>query len=277
MRDLYRKILAATDYLKDYPVHPNSIKEVAKKLDITSDELDELFKNWAGTGVKEFFKNLQKAKKGNDESKNQLSLFDSTANGSIQTGQIHKSFVKILPMSAEEFALNYQNLHINYSFSESPFGNLIIASTEKGVCFLALEEDREEALNQLREKYPNAELKEGRDSFQENALRVFDVAFESIPEITLHLDATEFQFIVWNALLEIPFGKLVTYHELATQIGRPEASRATGTAIGSNSVAFLIPCHRVIRSTGETGNFKWGGTAVKTSIIGWEVAKMNPG
>lgn len=132
-------------------------------------------------------------------------------------------------------------------------------------------DDRETAYGSLLKKFPNARYTQLTDEIQQNALFIFTCDWSRLKEIKLHLKGTDFQLKVWNALLRIPQGGLTTYGDIATEINNPKACRAVGTAIGENPVAFLIPCHRVIRSSGELGNYHWGEIR-KTAIIGWEAA-----
>ena len=124
----------------------------------------------------------------------------------------------------------------------------------------------------LKYHFPNAEFKQKVDSFQQNAFHIFTHDWNQLAQIKLHLKGTDFQIKVWQSLLRIPVGKLSTYGQVANNIEKSKASRAVGTAIGKNPVAYLIPCHRVIRSTGEFGNYMWGSTR-KTAIIAWEGVK----
>ncbi len=141
------------------------------------------------------------------------------------------------------------------------------------MCHLFFEEDEEQALLQLKQRFPNAQYHQVVDKFQQDALFIFQNDWQQLDRIKLHLKGSEFQLKVWEALLTIPMGGLTTYGHLAQHINRPKASRAVGTAIGSNPVAFLIPCHRVIQGTGELGGYMWGTTR-KSAIIGWEAAKV---
>lgn len=177
-------------------------------------------------------------------------------------------------MTPAEYKNGGNNLSVNYSFAESPFGNLIVASTQKGVCYMAFNDDEVNALNDLKLKFPNATFQRKLDLIQQNALFIFQNDWSKLPEIKLHLKGTDFQLKVWETLLKIPMGQLSTYGSIAEQIGNANASRAVGTAIGSNPVAFLIPCHRVIQSSGNIGGYMWGETR-KTAIIGWESAKTD--
>jgi len=136
------------------------------------------------------------------------------------------------------------------------------------------EEGHDAAFNELRSIFPNATYKQIVDSIQQNALFIFGQDWRKLEEIKLHLKGTPFQIKVWETLLQVPVGGLTTYSDLAKKSGHTGASRAVGTAVGNNPVAFLIPCHRVIKSTGEIGQYHWGSVR-KNAIIGWEASRMH--
>ena len=268
----YDRIAKAIEYIKnDFRSQPN-LTEIAEKVHLSPFHFQRLFSEWAGTSPKKFLQyiSLEYAKKLLTE--NGASLFDTAyETGLSGTSRLHDLFINIEGMTPAEYKNGGKNLSINYSFAESPFGNLIVASTAKGVCFMAFSEDETKALEDLKHKFPNATFQRKLDLIQQNALFIFQNDWSKLPEIKLHLKGTEFQLKVWETLLKIPMGQLSTYRSIATKIGHPNASRAVGTAIGSNPVAFLIPCHRVIQSTGTFGGYMWGSTR-KTAIIGWECA-----
>jgi AraC family transcriptional regulator of adaptative response/methylated-DNA-[protein]-cysteine methyltransferase len=229
-----------------------------------------MFTQWAGTSPKKFLQyiSVEHAKRMLQES--QATLFDTAfETGLSSTSRLHDLFVNIEGMTPAEYKLGAKNLQINYSFAESPFGPLIVASTSKGVCYMAFEQDEGRAFNDLRLKFPNAVFQRKLDLLQQNALFIFQNDWSKLPEIKLHLKGTDFQLKVWESLLKIPMGQLSTYGNIADQIGNPHASRAVGSAIGHNPVAYLIPCHRVIQSSGNFGGYMWG-TNRKAAIIGWE-------
>nr|WP_290935429.1 methylated-DNA--[protein]-cysteine S-methyltransferase [Haliscomenobacter sp.] len=232
-----------------------------------------MFSEWAGTSPKKFLQyiSVEHAKKLLKEE--QATLFDTAyETGLSGTSRLHDLFINIEGMTPAEYKNGAKNLDINYSFAESPFGNLIVASTNKGVCFMGFYEDEPTAFAALQAHFPNAEFSRKLDMIQQNALFIFQNDWSKLHEIKLHLKGTDFQLKVWETLLKIPMGQLATYGAIAQKIGNPNASRAVGTAIGSNPVAFLIPCHRVIQSTGTFGGYMWGPTR-KTAMIGWEGAK----
>ena len=176
-------------------------------------------------------------------------------------------------MTPGEFKNGGEALSINYSFAQSPFGMVLIASTGKGLCHVAFMEDDEKALYQLKNRFPNADYSQRVDQSQINALMIFANDWSNMPEIKLHLKGTDFQLKVWDALLKVPPGQMTSYGRIAKTIKNPKASRAVGTAVGNNPIAFLIPCHRVIQANGELGNYLWGHDR-KSAIIGWEGAKF---
>lgn len=270
----YERIAKAIDYIRsNFKLQP-SLEEVAEKIHLSPAHFQKMFSDWAGTSPKKFlqFISLEHAKSLLKEEK--ASLFDTAyETGLSSTSRLHDLFVKIEGMSPAEYKNGGKSLNINYSFSESPFGKVIAASTEKGICYMAFETDHHKALVDLQAKFPNASFFERKDDFQNNALSIFSKDWSELNTIKLHLKGTDFQLKVWESLLTIPMGKLSTYGNLADKIGNPNASRAVGTAIGSNPVAFLIPCHRVIQSTGKIGGYMWGSER-KQLIIGWESSKM---
>ena len=271
----YSRIAEAIEYIKDNFKSQPSLDQVAEKVNISPAHFQRLFTEWAGTSPKKFlqFISVEHAKKILKEK--QATLLDTAfETGLSSTSRLHDLFVNIEGMTPAEYKNGGKNLQINFSFAESPFGSLIVASTSKGICSMAFEENKAMALQNLQTKFPNATYHRKLDLVQQNALFIFQDDWSKLNEIKLHLKGTDFQLKVWESLLKIPMGNLSTYGKLAKEIGRPNASRAVGTAIGSNPVAYLIPCHRVIQSTGNLGGYMWGNTR-KAAIIGWEGAKTN--
>ncbi|WP_394660368.1 bifunctional helix-turn-helix domain-containing protein/methylated-DNA--[protein]-cysteine S-methyltransferase [uncultured Chryseobacterium sp.] len=269
----YKRIARAIDYIRsNFRLQPG-LEEVAEEISLSPAHFQKMFSDWAGTSPKKFlqFISLEHAKSLLKEEK--ASLFDTALEtGLSSTSRLHDLFVKIEGMSPAEYKNGGKSLRINYSFSGSPFGNVIAGSTEKGICYLAFENDIPKALGDLQAKFPNASFFEQQDDFQKNALSIFSKDWTELNTVKLHLKGTDFQLKVWESLLTIPMGKLSTYGKLAEKIGHSKASRAVGTAIGSNPVAFLIPCHRVIQSSGKIGGYMWG-IERKQLIIGWESSR----
>lgn len=271
----YKRIAEAIEYIKtNFKEQPN-LDEVAKKVNLSSFHFQRLFSEWAGTSPKKFlqYTTVEYAKTLLKE--NQVTLFETAHEAGLSgTGRLHDLFVNIEGMTPAEYKNGGQDLTINYSYAESPFGNIIVASTVKGICYMAFADDESIAFSLLQNHFPNANFRQMVDLIQQNALYIFTHDWSKLDQIKLHLKGTDFQLKVWETLLKIPMGQLTTYGAIANKIENPNASRAVGTAIGSNPVAFLIPCHRVIQSTGMFGGYMWGTTR-KTAIIGWEGTKKH--
>ncbi|EZH73191.1 cysteine methyltransferase [Aquimarina atlantica] len=270
----YNRIAEAITYIKqNFKDQPN-LDEIAEKVHISPFHFQRLFTDWVGVSPKKFlqYTSLEYAK--NILKDQQTTLFDAAyETGLSGTGRLHDLFIKIEGMTPGEYKNGGQNLDINYSYAESPFGKMLVASTSKGICHMTFADD-DNAFTALQQRFPKAKFTQIVDRSQQNALFIFTKDWRKLSQIKLHLKGTDFQLKVWETLLKIPKGGLTTYGTIANHIHKPKASRAVGTAIGSNPVAFLIPCHRVIQSTGDLGQYHWGSTR-KTAIIGWEAAKIN--
>ncbi len=272
----FERIAEAIGYIRQNFKSQPSLDEIAEKIHLSPFHFQKLFTEWAGLSPKKFLQYISVEYAKDLLKKRNHSLLDAAwETGLSGTGRLHDLFVKIEGMTPGEFKNGGENLFINYSYAESPFGNVLIASTPKGICHLSFG-DETETLANLLHQFPNASFRQMTDLVQQNALYIFTQDWSRLHEIKLHLKGTEFQLKVWEALLKIPMGELSTYGQLANDMDHGKASRAIGTAIGNNPVAFLIPCHRVIQSTGNIGGYRWGPTR-KTAIIGWEAAKVNGG
>lgn len=271
----YERIAEAIDYIKvNFKSQPN-LDEVAAKINLSPFHFQRLFTDWAGISPKKFLQYLSLEHAKSMLKDKSATLFDTAYNTGLSgTGRLHDLFINVEGMTPAEYKNGGAALTINYSFAESPFGDIIVASTTKGICYIAFADDRNNALNELKNQFPNAIYNQFADAMQQNAMFIFQKDWSKLPDIKLHLKGTDFQLKVWDALLKIPMGGLQTYASIAQLINSPQANRAVGSAIGANPVAFLIPCHRVIRSTGETGQYHWGSTR-KSAIIGWEAAMAN--
>src|SRR6185312_1366525 len=271
----YHRIEEAINYIRlNFKDQPN-LDEVAEKVKLSPFHFQRLFTDWAGISPKKFLQYLSVDYAKSLLKDKQATLFDTAfETGLSGTGRLHDLFMNIEGMTPAEYKNGGKALSINYSFAESPFGNIIVASTPKGICYMAFADDREEAFSKLRALFPNAQYNQMVDVAQQNALFIFKKDWSELSKIKLHLKGTSFQLKVWEALLNIPMGGLSTYSSIAKAINNPDASRAVGSAVGDNPVAFLIPCHRVIKSTGEIGQYHWGATR-KTAMIGWEAARVS--
>ncbi|MEW7291243.1 bifunctional helix-turn-helix domain-containing protein/methylated-DNA--[protein]-cysteine S-methyltransferase [Aquimarina sp. 2304DJ70-9] len=271
----YNRIAEAILYIKDNFKDQPNLDEIAEKIHLSPFHFQRLFTDWVGVSPKKFlqYTSVEYAKQTLKDQ--QTTLFDAAyETGLSGTGRLHDLFVKIEGMTPGEYKNQGQNLTINYSFAESPFGKILVASTPKGICHMAFVDQEDNAFSELKMLFPKANFYQMVDRIQQEALFIFTQDWGKLNQIKLHLKGTDFQLKVWKTLLKIPIGGLTTYGSIAKHIDIPKASRAVGTAIGNNPVAFLIPCHRVIQSTGNLGQYHWGSTR-KTAMIGWEGVKSS--
>jgi AraC family transcriptional regulator of adaptative response/methylated-DNA-[protein]-cysteine methyltransferase len=194
-----------------------------------------------------------------------------TGNITIQSCYSNNQYIRIVRMFPEEYRENGKYLEIHYSFAEGPFGRMLIASTPKGICSVTLAKDEKSAVESLKQMFPNAYFLALQEASHKKVLSYLTPDSCQPENVILHLKGTEFQLKVWKALLDIPMGELSSYGKIAKQISNPKACRAVGNAVGDNPVFFLIPCHRVIQSSGAIGKYYWG-TTLKTVIIKWEAS-----
>ena len=266
----YQRVENAIDYItKNFKEEP-SLEETASAINLSQYHFQRLFSRWVGVSPKKFFQYVKLVYAKEELISKQLPLLDVAYDlGFSSASRLHDLFVKVEGMTPGQFKNRGHGLKISYSFYETLFGAMIVGSTNIGICHMAFEDDKELAIQVLKKKFPNAQFIERRDEMQLNAQRVFRPDWKDLDEIKLHLFGTPFQLKVWEALLKIPTGSLSTYGAIAKEIETPKSSRAVGTAIGNNPVAYLIPCHRVIRSNGHLGGYMWGLNR-KQALIAWE-------
>lgn len=270
----YERIEKAIVYLKQNFREQPHLDKVASQVFLSPFHFQRLFKEWAGVSPKKFvqFISVEYAK---GLLKQKASLLDASfETGLSGTSRLHDLFVNVEGMTPGEFKNGGRDLRIQYSFAETVFGDVIIAATPKGICHLAFVDDRQKGMEQLFKLFPNAGFVQRTDLIQQEALKFFSGDWSDLQKIKLHLKGTPFQLKVWQSLLKIPFGNVSSYAAIADSIQSPKATRAVGSAIGANPVAFLIPCHRVIQSSGIVGEYHWGSDR-KTVMLGWEAAKIS--
>jgi len=268
----YKRIAVAIEYIKTHFKDQPSLEELANVVGLSPSHFQRLFSEWAGVSPKKFIQYLSLDYSKKLLKEDRASLLDTAyATGLSGSSRLHDLFINIESMTPGDYKKGGENLSINYSFTQSPFGKIIIASTSLGVCHIAFENDEAVAISKLQSSFPNASYQKITDDFHLDALKIFKSDWNHREKIKLHLKGTDFQLKVWETLLTLPLGSLTTYGSIAKKIDKPKASRAVGTAIGSNPVAFLIPCHRVIQQSGNLGGYMWGETR-KSAIIAWEAS-----
>ncbi|NND59058.1 MAG: methylated-DNA--[protein]-cysteine S-methyltransferase [Gammaproteobacteria bacterium] len=269
----YERIAAAIRYIDHNVTEQPQLESIAAAAEVSVAHCRRLFRRWAGVGPKRFleFMTVNYARQALQKSASVLEA--SLATGLSGPSRLHDHFIKIEAMTPGEVRRGGAGIEIAYGCHDSPFGNMLVAQTARGICGLAFCEHGETAaeLERLRGKWPTAVF---RNSKSETATIAAEVAELSPSQpISILVSGTNFQVRVWEALLRIPAGTVCSYGQLATLAGAPGSARAIGSAVGANHVAWLIPCHRVIRSTGGFGGYRWGIDR-KRAMLGWEAAQV---
>jgi len=271
----YERIEKSIKFLEtNFPSQPG-LKEVAAHVGLSEFHFQRLFSRWVGISPKRFLQFLTKeyAKHLLEDSVN---LLDVTYEAGLSSpGRLHDLFIKCEAVTPGEYKSKGEGLTIKYGFHPSPFGECLLATTERGICgfFFVKNRDRKDPLSELRYFWKKADIVEDPHASRELVERIFNPSFADMSApLHLILNGTNFQIKVWEALIKIPFGTVVSYEDVAIQVGIPGATRAVGSAVGKNPISFIIPCHRVIRKTADFGNYG-GGTARKKAILGWEAAQ----
>ncbi len=241
------------------------LEEMAAISGLSESHFSRLFKRWAGLTPGRYLQQLtvEQAKRNLDDSHSVLdTALDSGLSG---PGRLHDLFVRIEAMSPGEYKAGAANLDLSYGTTVSPFGDVYLVRSPRGICELRFlgERSSRQMLNASRARWPQARFQPGDVS------RDVERIFSGSAEHVLHVAGTNFQLQVWRALLSIPVAQTANYGSIAHQVGRPKAARAVGTAIGSNPVAWLIPCHRVLQKNGSLGGYRWG-TERKAAMLRWE-------
>lgn len=271
----YERIAEAISYVADQAIGQPSLEDMATHVHLSPFHFQRIFCRWAGTTPKRFLQviTLERGKSLLDESRSLLEVSDSL--GLSSSSRLHDHFVRLEAVTPGEYKNKGKGLLIEHGVHPSPFGNIFVALTNRGVCRVAFldNEDSDFQLSDLEKLWPLA-------SFANNNVAtraVVDAMFGSITTserpLSLHVAGTNFQVAVWRALLKIPPGNLVSYKQVAASLDSPQSSRAVANAIGANPVAFLVPCHRVIQQSGATGGYRWGQTR-KQLIQIWERARL---
>jgi AraC family transcriptional regulator, regulatory protein of adaptative response / methylated-DNA-[protein]-cysteine methyltransferase len=269
----YERIAQAIDYITSHVKEQPSLDDVAKHLNLSPYHFQRLFTRWAGVSPKRFLqtltvnhaKSLLKESQSIMETSNELGLSSSA--------RLHDHFINIEAVTPGEYKSKGESLKIYYAVHDSPFGHAFIAVTERGICQLSFMEDENDALHisELEKKWSLATLQESKKITEPYINSIFSKENKQ-QSLSVYVQGTNFQINVWRALLKIPKGKLTTYGQIASLIDNPKASRAVGSSVGANPIAFLIPCHRVIRASGVIGEYRWGSIR-KRSMLSWEALK----
>ena len=271
----YLRIKKAISFLQANYTRQPDLQEVARSVHLSEYHFQRLFTRWAGISPKRFLQylTLEHAKRALKESR---TVLDATFDAGLSSpGRLHDLFVTIEAMTPGEFKQSGEGLTIHYGFHPTLFGECLLAVTGRGICGLSFvaEGKRTHVLRELRDRWTGATLSEAPSTTQPFIDRLFSrPANKQRKPLQLLLKGTNFQIKVWEALMRIPEGCVVSYEDVARAIEKPTASRAVGNAVGKNPIAYLIPCHRVIRQAGVIGNYHWGPER-KKALLGWEWAQ----
>lgn len=271
----YERIESAIRYLDNHRMRQPDLAELAAHVGLSPSHLHRLFSRWAGVTPKRFleFLTVRHARRLLDDSESVLSA--AWGSGLSGPGRLHDHFVAVEAATPGEYRTRGAGLRIGFGTAASPFGPVFVAWTERGVCRVSFAAARDVEAEQqaLRRTWGRAVLEADESRAGALAESIFAAPFDpDAGPLTVHVRGTNFQLAVWRALLRIPAGAVTTYGRLAAEVCSARAARATGNAVGSNPVSFLIPCHRVIRATGASGNYG-GGPSRKRCMLGWEASR----
>ncbi|RUO25532.1 6-O-methylguanine DNA methyltransferase [Aliidiomarina minuta] len=274
----YDRIESAMAYLVDRAAEQPGLEQVAAHVHLSPYHFQRLFCRWAGTTPKRFLQalTLERGKGLLDKS---LSLLEvSHELGLSGSSRLHDHFVQLEAVTPGEYKNQGKQLQIEYGVHSTPLGPMFVAVTQRGVCRAEFMDfnSKEELLDELHKAWPFSSITENVSSTCHVIDAFFNrkVAFKQGP-MSVHVAGTNFQIAVWRALLKIPPGAVASYTQVAESLGAPKAARAVGNAIGSNPVALLIPCHRVIQQSGALGGYRWGPTK-KFMVQTWERMRDDP-
>ena len=270
MNDDYSRIEKAIRYLDAHRAEQPALAGVAKHVGLSPAHFQRMFTRWAGISPKRFLQHRTAEVVKRLLRENRSVLDASYEAGLSGSSRLHDLIVNAEAVSPGEFQRSGEGLVVKFGFHPSPFGECLIAITPRGICHLSFVNpvSRHEALEGLKHDWPRAELRADQGATRAAIAGAFPVGGSvKRPPLSLHIKGTNFQLKVWEALLRIPNGGVTTYGDIAETLHLPGASRAVGNAVGSNPVSWLIPCHRVIRSTRELGGYAWGIERKKVMLL----------
>ncbi len=274
----YQRIEQAIRFLEENFQRQPELDDVAEKVHLSPFHFQRIFTEWAGISPKRFlqFLTVDFLKDKLKESKNLIDAADAA--GLSSQSRVYDLFTTLEAVTPQEYKLHGAGIRIQYGFHETIFGLALIGVTERGICWLSFllpdEEPRKE-LEKMKTHWHNSVFHQDQELTNGFIQIIFNRKdAKALGKLHVFVKGTNFQIKVWEALLKIPMGSVATYQTVASTVHSPKAMQAVGSAVGSNHVAYLIPCHRVIRKDGILGEYRWSA-ARKKSIIGWEMAKAS--
>lgn len=272
----YQRIEQAIQFLETHFTDQPDLDEIAHHVHVSKYHFQRLFKRWVGISPTQFlqFLTLKYTKEKLAEGRSLLDVsYDAGLSG---PGRLHDLFMTFEAMTPGEYKKMGAGLQIEYGFHATPFGECLLAMTERGICHLSFvdEEGQDNAFKQLQSNWTHASFSEDVQKTHALVNQIFaSQAAKASRPFHLLVKGTNFQVNVWQALLTIPRGTMVCYQDIAAYLGKPQSTRAVANAIAINPIAYLIPCHRVITKNGNIHRYRWG-TARKKAILGWEAASI---
>lgn len=267
----YQRVARAIEYIRSRVASQPTLAEVAAAVNLSEYHLQRLFTRWSGISPKRFLQvlTLEHAKAVLERSADVLTTSHQV--GMSGSSRLHDLFVTLEAVTPGQYKAKGQGMEIRYGFHPTPFGECLLAETDRGICALEFvtEKDPQVKLDSLARRWERANLIEAADRTALTINRIFGRASAGQTQLNILVRGTNFQVKVWNALMRIPPGHLTSYSAVAEWIGHPRATRAVGSAVGANPVAYLIPCHRVLRGDGQLGGYHWGLTR-KCACLVWE-------
>ena len=260
-----------TEQWRDQP----EIEAIAHACGVTPDELHHLFRRWASLTPKAFLQAIT-IDHARALLRDSASVLDAAYEvGLSGPGRLHDLFVTHEAMSPGEWKSGGEGLTMHYGFHSSPFGKAIVVVTDRGLAGLGFADPGEEraAIDDMQRRWPRARLEENAESTAPIARRIFDSScWRKDQPLRVVMIGTDFEVRVWETLLGIPMGRASTYSDIAKKLGKPNAARAVGAAVGKNPISFVVPCHRVLGKSGDITGYHWGLTR-KRAMLGWEAGQ----
>ncbi len=269
----YQKIEQSIRFLADNFSRQPSLKEIADHIGLSEFHFQRLFKRWAGVSPKRFLQYLTAQFCGSLLRQSNSVLDTSLEAGLSSSSRLHDLMINVYAMTPLEYRNLGKNLTIKYAWHTSPFGFCLVGMTNRGLCWLSFHPDKI-GLEELQQEWRGAQFEDNEDATRIVIQQIFGDRRHSADLVTLHLKGTNLQIRVWEALLSLTTGEVLSYSQLAELVNRPLAVRAVASAIGRNSISYLIPCHRVIRKSGALGGYRWGLTR-KRALLAWESAQRD--
>lgn len=271
----YQRIEQAIQYLEKNFQRQPELDEVAEQVHLSPFHFQRIFTDWAGISPKRFlqFLTVDFLKKKLKESKNLVEAAESA--GLSAQSRVYDLFTTLEAVTPQEYRQKGSGIRIEYGIHETPFGACLMGVTERGICWLSFiqaDEDAKLRIEEMKQHWNSSVFHQNQELTAAFIQKIFHPGQHPGSKLHVFVKGTNFQVKVWEALLKIPLGTVTTYQGIAEQIQSPKAMQAVGSAVGSNHIAYLIPCHRVIRKDGILGEYRWNPTR-KKGMIGWEMAR----